>query len=242
MSVRRIPQTRRRKPDACPFAGTRSPQFTGTGIPDLKGRRNPFIAREGFPLVACVFVAIIVCAWQASLVYAALLVPVLALLLLIFRDPRRRVPASPLGIVSPVDGEVIEVGPATSHLRDGNVTRIRLRINSFGAYTARSPAEGKIMDLRSDLPADATARNSRGLWVRTDENQDILLEFSGYRLGLAPRAFLGFGERVGQGQRFAYLRLAKTAEVQLPIDSRALVEVGQRVQAGTDLLARLPPP
>ncbi|MBT8095456.1 MAG: hypothetical protein KJO19_00355 [Woeseia sp.] len=208
----------------------------------MKGRRNPFIAREGIPFVLLVLAAIALASWFSMNVLAMLLLPVLGWLLLVFRDPRRRIPASPLGIVSPVDGKVIEVGVAPSSLVPGDATRIRLQIDSFGSYTARSPCEGKIMDLRGDLPVGAPARDSRGLWVRTDENQDILLEFFGYRFGLAPRAFLGFGERLGQGQRCAYLRLAKIAEVQLPLDSRALVTVGQRVTAGTDLLARLPHP
>ncbi|MGB5347914.1 MAG: hypothetical protein WBN23_17245 [Woeseia sp.] len=208
----------------------------------MKGRRNPFIAREGLPFVLLLVVAIGLTGWFVSLVYALLMVPVLAWLMLVFRDPRRRIPASPLGIVSPVDGTVIEVGIAPSRLLPGDVNQVRIRIDSFGAYTARSPTEGKIMDLRCDLPAGAEMRNSRGLWVRTDEDQDVLLEFIGYRFGLAPRAFLGFGERVGQGQRCAYLRLATIAEVQVPLDSRALVSVGQRVTAGTDLIARLPHP
>lgn len=208
----------------------------------MKGRRNSFIAREGLPFVFVLAAAICLTGWFVSLVYALLMLPVLAWLMLVFRDPRRRIPASPLGIVSPVDGKIIEVGVAPSRLLPGDVNQIRIRIDSFGAYTARSPTEGKIMDLRCDLPKGAEARDSRGLWVRTDEEQDVLLEFIGYRFGLAPRAFLGFGERVGQGQRCAYLRLATIAEVQVPLDSRALVTVGQRVTAGTDLIARLPHP
>ena len=33
-------------------------------------------------------------------------------LVLVFRDPRRTVPAAPLGVVSPVDGRVVEAGLA----------------------------------------------------------------------------------------------------------------------------------
>jgi phosphatidylserine decarboxylase len=78
--------------------------------------------------------------------------------------------------------------------------------------------------------------------VVTDEGENVILQFRGNRLRLAPRAFLRYGERVGQGQRCAYLRLTKFAEVELPGDARILVEKGQRVFAGTDLLARLPQP
>ena len=76
----------------------------------------------------------------------------------------------------------------------------------------------------------------------TDEGQNVVLQFDGNRFGIAPRALLRYGERVGQGQRCAYLRLTKFAEVLLPIDGRVLVTGGQRVSAGEDVLARLPHP
>ena len=208
----------------------------------MRRRRNPFIAREGLPLIALVVVGMFLVAWYGNPLYALPGLPLVAWLMLVFRDPRRRIPASPLGVVSPVDGEVISIGPADSGVSDGQADRIMIRIDSFGAYTARSPAEGTIMDLSSVKSSTGAPLGQRGLWVRTDEKQDILLQFHGYRFGLVPRAFLGYGERVGQGQRCAYLRLATLAEVQVPLDSRALVTVGQRVQAGTDLLARLPSP
>ncbi len=208
----------------------------------MKGRRNPFIAREGLPflLVAAALVAAasVWAGWPWALPAALLF----AWLLLLFRDPRRVIPASPLGVVSPVDGHVIEVGVTDKGIVEDEVQRIVLRINSFGTYTARSPSEGKIMDLRSDQPAGRPRLGTRGLWVRTDEAQDVLLAFRGYRLGLVPRAFLRYGERVGQGQRCAYLRLAREAEVQLPLDSRALVSAGDSVRAGETLIARLPHP
>ena len=44
--------------------------------------------------------------------------------------------------------------------------------------------------------------------------------FPGGTRGFAPKAFVRYGERVGQGQRFAYLRLAPRAEVYLPATAR----------------------
>ncbi len=159
---------------------------------------------------------------------------------LIFRDPKRPVPAAPLGVVCPVDGHVVAIGRASDAEQEGDGHRIILRINSLGTYTARCPVEGKIMDLSSAGEEGRPSRNTNGLWVRTDEGDDVILQFSGHRFGLAPRAFLKYGERVGQGQRCAYLRLTRLAEVELPLGARIMVEEGQRVAAGSDILAKLP--
>lgn len=208
----------------------------------MRDRDNPFVAREGIPFLAAMFIAIFA-AWQfADIQYSLIPAIMLVWLFLIFRDPVRAVPAVPLGVLSPVDGTVVEVGLTDNGALNGEAHRILIRIDTLGTYTARCPTEGKIMDFRAAVPESAAVGHSSGLWVKTDEEEDVVLQFRGHRLGLAPLAFLGYGERVGQGQRCAYLRLTRLAEVQLPINSRVNVKAGQKVSAGEDLLAKLPHP
>lgn len=208
----------------------------------MKGRRNPFVAREGIPFLFGTAAAIYF-SWEfADWRFAIFPALMFAWMLLIFRDPHREIPAVPLGVVSPVDGKVIEVSLTDKGALGGEAHKIFIRVSSLGTYTARCPVEGKIMDLRAALADSAAADATSGLWVQTDEKDDVVLQFRGHRLGLAPLAFLGFGERVGQGQRCAYLRLSRIAEVQLPINGRTLVQAGQRVSAGVDVLAKLPHP
>jgi phosphatidylserine decarboxylase len=143
--------------------------------------------------------------------------------------------------VSPVDGRVTEVETLERGVLEGKAHRIVIRINSLGTYTARSPVEGKINDLRSgDFPSGGYP--TQALWVQTDEGDDVVLMFSGYRLGLAPRSIVRFGERLGQGARCAYLRLTRVAEVHIPTGGKVLVAPGDEVAAGRDLIARLPHP
>ncbi len=72
----------------------------------MQGRRNPFVAREGIPFL----IATIVAGWLAyrylDLVWLGAAAAVFVILFLVFRDPRRVIPSSPLGVVSPADGRV----------------------------------------------------------------------------------------------------------------------------------------
>ena len=208
----------------------------------MKGKRNPFVAREGLPFLALA-AACIVALWQFDL-FAWIYVPAAFLVwfVLVFRDPRRDIPAVPLGAVSPVDGNVVEISLTDKGALGTEAQRIFIRIDSLGTYTSRCPVEGKIMNFRAAISDSAQAASCSGLWVKTDEDDDVVLQFHGHRFGLAPLAFLRYGERVGQGQRCAYLRLTRIAEVQLPINARVLVSKGQTVSAGTDVLAKLPHP
>ncbi|MDX1517254.1 MAG: hypothetical protein R3288_10465 [Woeseiaceae bacterium] len=205
----------------------------------MQGRRNPFIAREGIPFV----LASLGLCWYASryLAFEWLLASfaLFVVLFLVFRDPRRQVPAVALGVISPVDGRVVAIEQAETGVLQGKAHRIVLRINSLGTYTARSPVEGKVMDLHSGNGDQAGDYPKNALWLKTDEGDDVVLQFGGYRFGLPPKSLTRFGERLGQGTRCAYLRLTRTAEVHLPVNAKVLVTEGQAVVAGRDVLARL---
>jgi phosphatidylserine decarboxylase len=173
---------------------------------------------------------------------AFMLIPALLLGLAwtVFRDPRRQIPAIPLGIVSPVDGRVTAIDLVDRGVVQGEAHRILIAIDVLGTYTARCPVEGVIKDLNTLAADKVVDYRTNALWVQTDEGEDVVLQFHGHSLGLAPAAFVRYGERIGQGQRCAYLRLTRVAEVHLPINAKVLVEAGQRVTAGLDVIGRLP--
>jgi phosphatidylserine decarboxylase len=197
----------------------------------LHRRRNPFVAQEGLPLLALALAAAILLIRYSEPVFAVVPAVLFVLLYKVFRDPLRSVPSVALGVFSPVDGQVMEVGRTEDGETGKPALRVLIRINSMGTYTARAPVEGRIMDL-----------GKKALWLQTDEGQDVVLRFSGYRLGLPPRSFARIGERLGQGQRCAYLRLTRFAEIQLPADGKLLVEPGQVVVAGIDVIGNVHSP
>ncbi len=206
----------------------------------MQGRRYPFIAREGLLLIAA---AVLLAAWFGySGDYPLSLAAAMAAVLLyfVFRDPERRVPASALGVVSPVDGIVTELETVDSGALQGDAHRLVIRVSVFGTYTARSPVEGTVRSLASAAAEDGGDYATNALWVQTDEGDDVVMGFRRFLLGLPPKSFARYGERLGQGQRCAYLRLAGHVVLHLPIGSRVSVRVRQRVKAGSDLLATLP--
>lgn len=206
----------------------------------MYGKANPFVAREGIPYLALTLALAALLYRYCSAGYAVIALCIFGLLLLLFRDPRRSSPAVALGVVSPVDGEVVKVETTSQCAVQGEAYRVEIRINSLGTYTARSPVEGRIMDLGSRIEELGADCPTNALWLQTDEGDNVVLQFRDYRFGLAPQGFLRFGERVGQGHRFANLRLAGLVELYLPISTRIEVAEGQKVVAGMDLIGRLP--
>ena len=201
---------------------------------------NPFVASEGYFFLIGAAALVVIAARYAGLPAAIPGLVLLGLFFLIFRDPDRPVPAVPLGVVSPVDGEVVEVGVTDRPVSGDEAQVIAIRVNALGTYTARSPIEGKVLDFATDGRSERPSVANGGMWLRTDEGDDVVLRFRNHRLGLVPKAFVRYGERLGQGQRCAFLRLTGIAEVQVPLVARVQVEPGQSVTAGSDVLAKLP--
>jgi len=194
------------------------------------------VAREGLIWLFLMLVIAVVIYRLGGGYWIGLPLGIFGGLFLLFRDPARDVPPLPLGVLAPVDGRVLSAEETATGPINGRWQRVRIRCNHLGAYTVRAPIEGGVQCLTAAMCSSGIVD---GLWLRSEENDDVILLFPGAIRAFRPRAFVRFGERLGQGQRFAYLRLAPVAEVYLPVASQLRVSVGQRVTAGVSPLAEL---
>ena len=76
----------------------------------MRDRDNPFIALEGIPFLAAAVFAFFAVVQFGEALLGLIPAIVLVWLFLVFRDPVRSVSAVPLGVLSPVDGTVVETG------------------------------------------------------------------------------------------------------------------------------------
>lgn len=202
-------------------------------------RRHSAFAAEGFwPFTLCVGAALALAKFAGPAWALTMLIP-LGLLLALFQDPQRDIPMLPLGVLSPVDGRVLEVAPCDSGLLERDSIRIIIKVDPMGAYTVRAPLEGKILDPRDNAKEGSKLTGRGGLWIRGDGGDDVVVAFSGGGWLGVPRSFRRYGERIGHGHRSAFLRLARRCELYLPDDALVRVEPGDEVEAAVTELATL---
>lgn len=200
--------------------------------------KHPILASDGWPFMLS-GLAVLVLSLKLHWWWLSVLCLVyLALAFILFRDPHREIPSRPLAVVSPVDGMVTDIRVVEKGLLNRTSKVVSIKIYKSGAYTTRSPTEGKILSLTDD-EAGSRLVETAGLWVRSDENDDIviLLKYSGLSSLYPPVAHVSYGERIGQGQRTGMNRLAQVAELYLPADIVMQVGVGDKVLAGSSVLA-----
>ena len=198
--------------------------------------RSSIIAREGLlPIAVSVLVAVLV---TQTLGFAQSLIfwLIALVLLLILRDPSREIPAVPMAIVSPTDGRVISISLADDPYLLRESIHIIIAMNPYGTFSTRSPVEGKVLEPPNN-PADRGMPH--GVWLRTDEGDDIVLVMNRGRLHNAPRCYIQFGERIGQGQRCGFIHMGGQIDMYLPTNSRAAISAGDYVKSGSDVIATL---
>lgn len=161
---------------------------------------------------------------------------VCASIFFVYRDPVRVIPSIPRAIISPVDGKVTDISEMVDPYLGRPSIRIQIRMNLHGIFTSRSPVEGKVLE-PPNLPDDAAAPH--GVWLQTDEGDDIVMVMGEGRLHITPRCDIRFGERVGQGQRCGFIHLGGRIELYLPVTSQIAVSRGDRVCSGSDVIASL---
>jgi phosphatidylserine decarboxylase len=209
----------------------------------MSGTRT-FIAREGQPLVLSALIAAAAVQYAYGLRYALPLWLLSGTVAFMFRNPVRPIPASPLAVVSPVDGRVVAVEPVEDPYLKRPALRVALCMSALSVYFSRSPVEGKVLNVwhvggSEGLLGRLTASGRRtALWIQTDEADDVVFVMRHGPLS-RPRCHSHTGERLGQGQRCGYIPFGGCVEVLLPTNARIEQRVGEYVLAGSDVLATL---
>ncbi len=206
------------------------------------------IAREGTGPVAVALVVAVLISVNGAMAWAATAWLVVAVLAYVYYEPSRKVPAAPLGVVSPVNGVAVRVGQGRDPWLRREATQMRVKLPVPGVTALLSPTEGKVVkywteadpfDGPAAVRSDAESPHCYAVQVRTDEMDDIVFSVSSTRPLSRCRLYVSPGERVGQGQRQGFVYFADFVDVLAPPGSRALVDVGDRVRAGSTVLARM---
>jgi phosphatidylserine decarboxylase len=158
------------------------------------------------------------------------------LVLVLFRDPERDIPSIPLTVLSPADGRVVVIEKTDDPYLRRPSLKVTINMNAYGVFTTRSPIGGKVLEPPSIIDGKL---HPHGVWLQTDEGDDIVLVMNRGRLNNKPRCYIRFGDRVGQGKRCGFVHLGGLVDMYLPENSQPLVAVGAAVQAGSDVIARL---
>ncbi len=168
-----------------------------------------------------------------------------------FRDPPRVTPTREGLIVSPADGLVSMIGPATPppelEMGPAALTRISIFMNVFNCHVNRLPITGTIRKiayrpgkfLNASLDKASVDNERNALAVTLPDGREIAVV---QIAGLVARRIVcevPEGAKLKTGERFGMIRFGSRLDVYLPDGVSPLVSVGQSTIAGETVLADL---
>lgn len=209
--------------------------------------KHPLLAREGWRDIAVLAIAAGVTHYYAGWQWALPLWILLAFVTQFFRDPHRKIPAEPLAVICPADGKVIKVAKTQDPYLGREAICVSIFMNVFNVHSNRSPTEGTVKErwyhrgrfFNAALEKASSENERNALWIHTDEGDDVTVV---QIAGLIARRILCYkqpGERIGQGERFGFIRYGSRVDVYLAPNSNIRVSLGDKVKSGRDILAYL---
>ena len=165
-----------------------------------------------------------------------------------FRDPERTAPADPKAVVAAADGVVADIRevdePEVTHKK---MKRVGIFLSVLNVHTNKAPVEGKViyskeatglyLDARDP---DASGKNACRTWGFQNDRATVVVR---QLTGLIARRIVGWsqvGDTLKKGERFGMIRFGSRTEIYVPLDAEITAKVGDHVEGGVTVIARLP--
>ncbi|MEE9542171.1 MAG: phosphatidylserine decarboxylase family protein, partial [Thermodesulfobacteriota bacterium] len=207
-------------------------------------------APEGWPFILG-SLALTVILWfvDIRIGFYPLFYPALSLALFIiwfFRDPEREIPGGDAAIVSPADGKVIIVEEVDEErFLKCRALKISVFMNVFNVHVNRAPASGRVVDIfynpgkffNASFDKASLLNEQNALLIEADNGKRYV---ANQIAGLIARRIVCRvkpGDALTRGARFGLIRFGSRLDVFLPVDVKVKVKVGEKVSAGSSILA-----
>ncbi len=207
------------------------------------------MAVEGLPFLLVSGLASVAFAvghlWTLSLLFAV----IAAYVIFFFRNPERLPPVGSQLVASPADGKVIFVGRGLfPEFSSGEMEKISIFMSLWDVHINRVPIDGTVKNMRYHRGRFMAAFEERA-GEENERNATLFETGKGLKIilvqvaGLVARRIVCYptiGAFVLKGQRFGLIRFGSRCDIYLPLGSRILIRLSDRVLGGETVLAELP--
>ncbi len=164
-----------------------------------------------------------------------------------FRDPERAAPADASVVVAAADGVIADIVEMEEDwITHSRMKRVAIFLSVFDVHTNRSPIPGKVIYSKRTVGKFLDARHPEAtrlneFWTWGIENERTTVVVRQITGAIARRivAWSKVGDVLEKGERFGMIRFGSRTEIYLPLDAELTVKVGDRVQGGASIIARL---
>jgi phosphatidylserine decarboxylase len=176
--------------------------------------------------------------WLAGPWFAAPMALLALFCLYFFRDPDRDIPAGPVA-VSPADGKVVAIKP------DSGLNRLSIFLNVFDVHVNRTPIAGTIDNVEYKQGRFMVASHE----ACSQDNEQNVVTVTGNGSTVVFKQIAGLiarrivctkspGDTVAMGERIGLIKFGSRCDVLFGPEWEITVRPGERVAAGSSVIAR----
>lgn len=210
------------------------------------GQKQGYIAAPGYSFLAASGLLILL-GWLLSWGWLGVVgLAGLAFFGYFFRDPERDIPREPGVVVAPADGKVILVDEVQEErYLKGPARRVAVFMNVFDVHVNRAPVAATVAlaqhrdgCFKAAWREDACTLNEQMALVLEAEGRLVLVM---QIAGLLARRIVSYvqpGQPLEKGERLGMICFGSRVDLYLPPEAEILVKVGDRVKAGSSIVAK----
>ena len=206
------------------------------------------VVAEGIPFIILPGSTAIIAFLSGLSLIAGILFLLTLFVIWFFRNPHRTIPENTLQLISPADGKVIRIEEVSS---GGDLERSFIKIsifmNVFNVHVNRIPCSGRVVSVRyspgkflsANLDKASALNEKNTVLIRRDDGREIIVVQIAGLIARRIVCWIKEGMEVKKGDRFGLIRFGSRVEVLLPLGSRPLVKIGEKVKAGETPIGEL---
>ncbi|WP_462267937.1 phosphatidylserine decarboxylase family protein [Mucilaginibacter sp.] len=166
-----------------------------------------------------------------------------------FRSPRFEAATGDQQVVCPADGKVvvIEETEETEYLNDKRI-QVSVFMSPVNVHVNRNPVAGVVKYFKYHPgkylvawhPKSSTENERTTIAVESKTGFTVLFRQIAGALARRIVWYVKEGEEVAQGQQFGFIKFGSRVDIFLPLGSKVLVGLGEKVKGGRTILAELP--
>ncbi|MFQ6104404.1 MAG: phosphatidylserine decarboxylase family protein [Candidatus Glassbacteria bacterium] len=183
-----------------------------------------------------------------AIVVALLITASIFFITFFFRDPVRNSPTGDKLVISPADGEIIDISPRKEdeYIRDDCI-RISIFMSLWNVHINRIPVSGVVDYMKyhsgrffAAFREHASFKNEmQSIGINTGDHRILIRQIAGI-LARRIRTYAEKGDRVIAGDKLGLIAFGSRVDVFLPQASMISVRLGQKTRGGESILGELP--
>ncbi len=213
----------------------------------MKYYPHPILAKEGWPFII-ISVLITTLVWYLGNFWISLpFILISVFIIQFFRDPKREISSEANAVLAPADGCVICIEKSHDEYQNIEALKISIFMNVFNVHSNRSPVDGEVTFLRynpgkfvnADFDKASTENERNGIVIKLANGQSISVVQVAGLIARRILCYTGVGKVLSRGERYGFIRFGSRVDVYLPLDTKVLVSIGQKVSASDTIIAKL---